>query len=234
LSDIFCSAADRNASLDSILKVGQSLACMDAFVTDIGAFYLGIQKAVGIDDKFDKIEGMTPDEQKSAYAAASAVFPSGIQDETAIRRMLTEVLPSASQKIYGAKCLGIHVEPFQKFVAECELYANLLQASQNLRKLKQGLATAGGSDSNLVVSIRRSVDAAKAKFTELGGSQEQVDKLTAWVANPKKDPIPQWLPGFLNRYYDSRRNLMKKIQERQAGAHDANILPAKVKPPVIE
>ncbi len=228
LSDIYNSASSRNASLDNILKVGQTLACMDAFAAQVGAFYASIQSVIGKDDKFASLQGLTAEEKKDLYKKASVYLPvEGIEDAT-------RILPEMHSQLDEAARLGIHVEPFRKFVAECELYADLLNASQNLRVLERDQLKVGGANPNLIIAIREAVDAAQKKFIGLGGSIEQVDRLKAWVANPKKDPVPPWLPGFLDRYYDSRRKVMKKVQERQAGAREVNTMPAKVKPPIVE
>ena len=74
---------------------------------------------------------------------------------------------------------------------------------------------------------------SKEKFMQLGGTEEQVDRLYGWVAKSQKDPVPPWMPGFLTRYYKMRNNTMRRMKIRQkAAANDARTAPAKVKPPV--
>lgn len=234
LSDIFASASDRAASLDNILKIGQVLGTMDEFAAQVGAFYLSIQRAVKRDDKFDLIEGLQPDEKKEVLKRVEDLTPVRANDTKPFPKILEDLIPEMNAQLESAKSLGVHVEPFQKFAAECELYANLLYASQNLQKLERGFTSVNNSDTSLITQIRESVDRAQRKFIDLGGTQDQMDKLKAWVANPKKDPIPNWLPGFLTRYYTSRANVMQKVQDRQAGVTQVNTMPVEVKPPVSD
>ncbi|MCE9507550.1 MAG: hypothetical protein K8R48_04440 [Alphaproteobacteria bacterium] len=232
LSDIFNSASKPNASLDDILKVGKSLACMDLFAAQIGAFYLGIQKVLGKNEKFDKIESLSLEDRKAVYQKSNGLLPSGGQ--LTISEILSEFLPQAKEQLEEAKQLGIHIEPFQKHLAECELYAHLLDASQNLKQLKESMLSVNGANANALVSIQESVKAAKDKFVQLGGTMENFDKLQAWVANDKKETIPAWVSTWLDRYYDQRQKAMKKVQERRAGVREVNTMSAKVKPPLTE
>jgi len=231
LSDLFATASDRAASLNNILKIAESLSIMDGFANQVGSFYLAIQKAVKSDEKFDKIDGLTPAEKEEALRRAQKDV-SGLNPDNAFRRILGDIIPEMNATLESAKRVGVHVEPFQKFTAECELYTNLLFASQNLAKLERGFVSANNSDTSLITQIRESVDKAQRKFTELGGTQDQMDKLKAWVANPKKDPIPGWVPGFLDRYYTSRGKVMGKVAERKAGVSAVNTMSTSVKPPV--
>jgi hypothetical protein len=234
LSDIFATASDRAASLDNILKIAQVLNTMDDFALQVGAFYLSIQRAIGRDDKYDRIEGLQPDEKKDILARAQGLTSVQAGDSQAFPKILQSVVPAMNQSLEAAKALGVHTEPFQKFSAECELYANLLYASQNLKKLEAGFVNTSNSDTNLLTEIRQSVDNAQKKFTELGGSQDQMDKLKAWVANPKKDPIPGWVPGFLTRYYESRARVMQKVQSRSADLVSVETMSVDVKPPITD
>ena len=234
LSDIFATASDRAASFDNILKIGQVLSAMDEFASQVGAFYLSIQRAINKDDKFDRIEGLQPEEKAEVLSHAEGLTPVRKNDAKPFPKIIENLIPQMNAQLETAKSLGVHVEPFQKFAAECELYANLLYASQNLAKLEKGFVSVNNSDSNLITQIRESVDKAQRKFLDLGGTQEQMDKLKAWVANPKKDPIPNWLPGFLTRYYESRGKVMQKVQDRQAGVSQVNTMSVDVKPPVTD
>jgi hypothetical protein len=234
LSDIFATASDRAASLDNILKIGQVLSTMDEFASQVGAFYLSIQRALNRDDKFDRIEGLQPEEKKDVLTRAEDFVTVRKDDAKPFPKIIDDLIPQMNAQLESAKNLGVHVEPFQKFAAECELYANLLYASQNLAKLERGFVSVNNSDANLITQIRDSVDKAQRKFIDLGGTQEQMDKLKAWVANPKKDPIPNWLPGFLTRYYESRGKVMQRVQDRQAGISQVNTMSVDVKPPVTD
>ena len=259
LSDLFATASDRAASLDNILKIGQVLGTMDGFADQVGGFYVAIQQALKESvtelkgsarkeeaERFDKalaniashadfarIEGLSPDEKADAVQRAKDNAPSG-RGSNGFRKILDNLIPQMNQNLDDAKSLGVHVEPFQKFAAELELYTNLLYASQNLAKLERGFASASNSDTNLITEIRQSVDRAQKKFSDLGGTQDQMDKLKAWVANPNKDPIPGWVPGFLTRYYTSRGNVMAKVQDRQAGLRQVATMSVDVKPPVTD
>lgn len=258
LSDLFATASDRAASLDNILKIGQVLGTMDGFADQVGGFYVAIQQALKESvtelkgsarkdeaERFDKalanlashadfarVEGLSPDEKADAVQRARDNAPSGRGN--GFRKILDNLIPQMNENLDEAKSLGVHVEPFQKFAAELELYTNLLYASQNLAKLERGFASASNSDTNLITEIRQSVDRAQKKFSDLGGTQDQMDKLKAWVANPNKDPIPGWVPGFLTRYYTSRGNVMAKVQDRQAGLRQVNTMSVDVKPPVTD
>ena len=234
LSDIFATASDRAATLDNILKIGQVLSTMDDFASQVGAFYLSIQRAVDRDDKFDRIDGLQPEEKKEVLERAEGLTPVRKNDAKPFPKIIDGLIPQMNAKLEEAKNLGVHVEPFQKFAAECEVYANLLYASQNRAKLERSFVSANNSDSNLITQIRDSVDKAQKKFLELGGTQEQMDKLKAWAADSKKDPIPKWLPGFLTRYYEARAKVMQKVQDRQAGVTQVNTMSVEVKPPVTD
>lgn len=263
LSDLFATASDRVSSLDNILKIGQVLSTMDNFATQVGAFYLAIQKAtndsyVGMRNsadprrkdeiekldasianlathgKFARIEGLTPEEKEDILNNAKGLVPSGMNEKNGFRKIIEEIIPDMYSSLESVKAQGVHVEPFQKFTAELELYANLLYASQNLAKLERGFASVSNSDTSLITEIRQSVDRAQKKFLDLGGTQDQMVKLKAWVANPKKDPIPGWVPGFLTRYYTSRAKVMQKVQDRQAGLTQVNTMTTEVKPPVTD
>ncbi len=263
LSDLFATASDRTSSLDSILKIGQVLSTMDDFASQVGGFYLAIQKALkdstgsmranadsrrtdeiarldrALADlethaKFERIEGLTPDEKADALERSKRYIPQGMNDKNGFRKIIEELIPQMNQRLETVKALGVHVEPFQKFTAELELYANLVHASQNLGKLERGFSSVSNSDTSLITEIRQSTDRAFKKFLELGGTNEQMDKLHAWVANPKKDPIPNWVPGFLTRYYTARSKVMQKVQDRQASVRQVATLPVEVKPPVTD
>jgi hypothetical protein len=234
LSDIFASASNRAATLDNILKIGQVLSTMDEFATQVGAFYLSVQRAINREDNFDRIEGLQPEEKKEVLSRAEDLVTVRKNDAKPFPKILDNLVPQMNAKLEAAKNLGVHVEPFQKFAAECELYANLLYASQNLAKLEKGFVSVNNTDANLITQIRESVDRAQRKFLDLGGTQEQMDKIKAWVANPKKDPIPNWLPGFLTRYYESRAKVMQKVADRQAGVSQVNTMTVDVKPPVSD
>lgn len=233
LGDLFNTASDRAASLDNILKIGQVLVTMDKFATQVGSLYLAAQVALGTDDGFDKIAGLEPAEKKKILSTAKSQMP-GMDSDDACDMALRYIIPEMKETLEEAKGLGVHVEPFAKFTAECELYMNLLNASQSLSRLEQGFVSASNSNTDLITTIRQSVDKAQKSFAELGGTQEQTDKLKAWVANTSKDSMPGWLPGFLNRYYESRGNVMQKVQQRKAGATQVKVLPAAVKPPVTD
>jgi len=232
LTDLMVTASDRAATLDNILKIGQVLNTMDEFAAQVGAFYLAIQKGVKRDEKFDRIEGLKPEEKNATIARAQTFLPSNLNENNAFPKILEQILPQMNQQLQAAKQLGVHVEPFQKFAAECEIYANLLYASRNRGKLEQGFVNVNNTDANLITEIRASVDRANKKFLELGGTKEQMDKLQAWVADTKKDPVPNWLPGFLTRYYTERAKVMQKVQDRNAGVRHVATMPVDVKPPV--
>lgn len=233
LSDIFSSHADKNASLDQLLNIGKVLIAMDQFAVHVGAAYLAAQVAAGKDDGFDRIEGLTAEDKKKIFKQAKDSMPS-MDGDNAAKKALRDIIPAMNEKLEEAADLGVHVEPFQKFSAEMELYFNLVHASKNRSRLMQDVMSPSNADGNMITDIVRSVEQAQRKFNDLGGSQEQMDKLKAWVVSPNKDQIPGWVPGFLTRYYTSRGKIMEKVQQRRAGATQVKVLPAEVKPPVSD
>lgn len=233
LSDIYHSAASPTASLEAKLKVGQVLSVMDTFTAQVGAFYLGIQQLTGLETGYEKIDGLQPDEKKEFLKAAKSILKRNSADSKPdFEDLIENIIPMMNGELDRAEKLGVHVDPFRKFAAECDLYANLLHASQNLQLLEKSTLSASNINTSLITQIRESVDAAQRTFTALGGTQEQMDRLKAWVVNPKKDAIPGWLPGFMSRYYTARANVMDRIQNRKAGMSALTTMSETVKPSV--
>ncbi|MBI3440249.1 MAG: hypothetical protein HY052_00305 [Proteobacteria bacterium] len=233
LSDIYNSAAAPGASLDDILKVGQALTYLDAFALDLGAFYLGLQRILNKDDQFAQMKTLTKEEKVKIYDKASGFLRAN--DSGTLSDLLEYILPLADSQLDQAKACGVHVEPFQKHIAECELYVRLLKASQNLSRYKSSLQSPHGADAGALADIQDSVRKAKEKFTQLGGTAEHFDRLQAWVANNQKEVIPPWLVTWFDRYYDQRQKTMKAVQERQANAvRNVKTMSVKVKPPIVE
>lgn len=231
LSDIFNSKAEPNASLDNIIKVGRALAAIDPFTAAMGAFYLGIQKVLGKNDGYNAIESLSPEDKKAVLAKAKEILPS---DASSIQDLVSDVLPQAREYLDQADSIGVHTEPFRKHLAEVELYASLLNASQCFKKLKSSIVSAQGADAQALVGIQEWVSKAKNQYLDLGGPIETFDRLQAWVANDNKDTIPGWIPKWIDRYYDQRQKAMKKVQERQLNVREVNVIGAKVKPPIVE
>ena len=226
LSDIFSTSSARAATLDGIIRMGECLSFMDGFATDIATFYMSIQKMLGQKETLDSLDGMTADERKTVSKQAASSVEGSYDD------ILRYILPAASEKLEQAEKLGVHVEPFNKFVAECEVYLHMLNASIRLPKLEASLNSINNSDMDQVIKIQRSMQQAENTFKRLGGTEEQVDQLKAWVANPSKESIPAWLPGFLNRYYTSRNKVMANVQSRNAKLRDVALMSSQVKPAV--
>ena len=226
LSDIFSTSSARAATLDGIIRMGECLSVMDGFAADIATFYMSIQKMLGQKETLDGLDGMTADERKAVTKQAAGSVEGSYDD------ILRYILPAAAEKLEQAEKLGVHVEPFNKFVAECEVYLHMLNASIRLPKLEASLHSINNSDMDQVIKIQRSMQQAEQAFKRLGGTEEQVDQLKAWVANQSKDNIPGWLPGFLNRYYTSRSKVMANVQARNAKLRDVALMAATVKPPV--
>lgn len=231
LSDIFNSSSATGASLDDVLKVGQALACLDKFAECMGAFYVGIQKILNKDDKFDKIQCLTEAEKKNLYKAADKLLNTESPD---LYGLLNGELRRAAEQLIGAKALGVHVEPFQKHLAECELYVHLLEASMNLSKYRASLQSPHGTDLYSLTKIQQAVKAAQGKFVDLGGTAEHFDRLQAWVANDKKEVIPPWVVTWFDRYYDQRQKTMKRVQAGQSTGRAVETMSVKVKPPIVE
>lgn len=229
LSDIYNAASGGQATLDSLLKAGEMLAELDSFASYMVAFYLGVQKCLQRNDKLDKIQGLSSEERGALYKRGAGILAAS--GGSKISEMLSWLLPDAAMILEGAKEGGVHVEPFQKHLAECELYAHLLNASQNRSKFQASLQSATGADTSALADARSAIKKAQDKFIQLGGTLERFDRLQEWVANDKKELIPAGLTGFLERYYTARRRTMKAIQDKKSSAlRDANTMPVKVKP----
>ncbi len=226
LSDIFSTSSARAASLEGIIRMGQCLSVMDEFATQIAAFYLSVQKMLKQTPSLDAIEGLAAQERKTVLRGAE-------QESTKdYEQIVDDLLPRALDLLDTAKEHGVHVEPFEKFVAECEVYVHMLNASIRLPQLEKSLYSASQSDVHQIVEIQQSMQKAQKKFIELGGGEEQVDQLKAWVANTEKTSVPTWLPGFLTRYYTSRSKVMANVQARNARMRDVTLMAASVKPPL--
>ncbi len=226
LSDIYNAASGREATLENLLKAGEILAHLDSFAEHMAAFYLGIQQRLKLNDKLDKIQSLSPAEKERQYKSARNVLQYASGGWGALG-----VLSRAAAPLEQAKQLGAHVEPFEKHLAECELYAHLLDASINRSAFQASLESPNGADTHALQNVRESVKKAQDKFLLLGGTAEHFDRLQAWVANDKKEMIPSWVTRFLDRYYDARRRSMVKIQERKSSmVRDVNTMSAKVKP----
>ncbi len=226
LSEIFFSSASpKNATLDNVIKMGKCLSEMDKFAVEIGAFYLTIQKALGLKASFDLVEGLDADNRTKVMALAAKSAGSDFDDAA-------ELLENAQEMLSEVEELGVYAEPFSKFVAECVVYTHMLKASVLLPKLYSGINTVSNNDISVITEIQESVEQAQRAFMRIGGSQEKMDRLKAWIANPEKDKIPSWMPGFLTRYYTSRGKVMEQINARRANMRDVSLLPADVKPPI--
>lgn len=246
LSDIFNTAIQPQGSLDAKLKIGQVLSLMDEFTVQISGVYLGVQKMLRLDGNLEGVAWLSPAD-RAEFGKMAERLVSGVNETNAYKHLTGTLLPRASEILTQVKALGVHTEPFQKFVAECDLYVNLVHAAQNVGRLNEAMMRPNGSDGNLLVQIRESVDRAQAKFIDLGGTEEKMDKLKSWVANysrAEKDPakdlekrqkmLPPWLAGFMSRYYERRSSIMKRVQERNAGLTQVKLLPAEVKPGVTD
>lgn len=247
VSDIFNMAAKPDASLDDKLKIGQVISIMDRFAVEIGAVYLAIRTALKLDESMDRVAWLSPEDRKDLQERAKDSYGWNVSEKNACEVITKGILPRANELLKQAQGLGVHTEPFEKFVAECDLYAHLVYAAQNLAKLEKGFVNANNADIGLITEIRNSVDKAQTKFLDLGGTQEQMDKLKAWVAmysreekdaesskKTRENMIPAWLPSFMSRYYERRSDIMKKVQERNAGLRQIKAMSTQVKPPVTD
>ncbi len=230
LSDMAETISDRSTTLDRLLQVGEILSDMDKFATYIGAFYLSVQKSLAQPGSFEKIGGLDPAEKEQFLGKADRLL--GKYSDRHVE--MIDILDEATEYLDQIEEKGVHIEPFKKFAAECEVYAYLLNASQKRLQLEQGFVSANNNTTNLIVEIRKSVDMAREKFMELGGTQEQMDKLNGWVASRNKDSIPGWLPGFLTRYYESRGKIMQTVQDRKQALQKVKTMTATVKPPLLD
>lgn len=227
LSEIFSTTSARPGSLDSIIKMGECLSVMDDFAVGIAAFYLGIQKMVGGKPTLDAVEGLTEEERKAVTRKAADFVREGYDRLYKQLRGLYDVLAQA-------KSLDVHTEPFEKFVAECEVYLHILNASMELPGLESSMHSASNADVDAIIRIKNSVENATRAFVRLGGTEEQMDRIKAWIANQHKEEIPGWLPGFLTRYYTSRSKVMGKVQARNAQQRDVALMAAQVKPALAD
>lgn len=228
LSDIFASSSTRPATLDGILRMGECLDIMDSFASDIGAFYCSVQTMLGKQAFLTGVEGLDSETGKNVLAQVRAKHCKSYE---LIKR---DLLPMAASRLDKAEEKGVHVEPFRKFLAECEVYVHMLNSSIKLPQLEKSFASPSQADANLITEIQRSMALAQEKFRELGGSEEKMDQIKAWIANPDKDDVPAWLPGFLTRYYTARAKVMVKVQARTAQQRDVTLMSTEVKPPLTD
>lgn len=227
LSEIFSTSSARLGTLDAVIKMGECLSVMDDFAVGIAAFYLGVQKMTGRAASFDAVEGLTADEKKAVLTKAKEW-----RNDT--YGNLIKLVSTQNAHLHEAKHLGVHTEPFEKFLAECEVYLHMLNASLQLPQLEQSMYSASNADVDAIIRIKESVERAAAKFISLGGTEEQMDRIKAWIANQDKEQVPGWLPGFLTRYYTARGKVMAKVQARNAQARDVATMPAEVKPALTD
>jgi hypothetical protein len=221
LSDMFNTTAAPSAKLDNYLKATKVLLAMDDVVTAVGAFYLNIQRGLKQDDNFEKLTSLSAAEKSDFYQKANKLQKSGETE-----------LVQAKEKLQIAKNLGVHTEPFNKFIAECEVYSYLLLAALRYQKI-QGLGVALDSDTiDHISGIESATKEAEKIFLELGGSSTQVDKLKAWVTDPNKELIPPSIPSFINRYHDDRKKIVSKLDRNEEATRAAKLVPASVKPPL--
>lgn len=226
LSDIFSTSSARPGTLDGIIRMGECLSVMDEFVIRIGAFYLSVHDMLGEKASFDGIEGLEEDEKKAIFKMAER------HKEGSYGHVINYLLPEAQELLEKARDKGVHTEPFEKFLGECEVYVHMLNASLRLPQMESRMYSASNTDIRIITEIKDSILSAKKRFLQLGGTEEQMDKLTAWIANPNKQPVPGWMSGFLNRYYTSRSKVMAKVQARNAKLNDVALMTAQVKPPL--
>lgn len=149
--------------------------------------------------------------------------------------IIDDIIPQMNSILDEAAEMGANVEPFRKHAAECELFAHLQKAALNRSKLEKAFLQASigdSADAKFVANVRRATEAAAGKFYQLGGTQDKMTKLKAFVADPKNDKaIPEWIPGFVTRYYVQRAKAVEEVKTRQKNlARDVQTLPHEVKP----
>lgn len=230
LSEVFFSSASpRTATLDNVIKMGKCLSQMDKFALEMGAFYLTIQKALGMKANFDLVQGLDTDNQAKVVALAAKKSGSDFDDAL-------ELLDEASDTLSNVARLGVYTEPFAKTLAECVVYTQMLKASVLLPKLFSGINTVSNNDISFITEIEQAVESAQEAFITLCGdrksAEQRMDRLKAWIADPEKEKIPSWIPGFLTRYYTTRGNVMEQVNARRANMNDVSLLPADVRPPL--
>lgn len=226
LSDLFTAAADKNSSLERFLTVRQSLGLMDQFALNMCAFYLSVQKDLKLDDGLSEIQAL-PEEAKKEIAQRAKF--------SADKNSREVLLKSASFKLSEAKAQGAYVEPFEKHLKECELYNLLLTVVLERQRLTQNTRLPYSDVSASIASIQESVRVAKEKFIELGGREENYDRLQAWVSTDQSKHVPPFMVAWINRYYDVRARVMKKLDERENAlrGQDLAVMATEVKPPLL-
>ena len=226
ISELFGRSADPFAArLDRVLQAGEAMSSMDKFASLIGAFYLGVQVLLKQEVSYDAIKGLSVDDRNRLLREANNILTS---DSPVDIKSQLRLLKKAEDILKSAESAGVHTEPFQKMIGECVLYTHLLNAKITLPGLEESLKQVNSADIRLAAEIRESIARAEQEFIRLGGTAATFDKLKYSVH--KSDVIPEYIPQFISRYYDTRGKVFQRIQERKAGMAQVKTLAAEVRP----
>ncbi len=228
LSDIFNSVSGTELKFDTILKVLGTLAKTDRFAQNFGGFYLSLQEILGEKKDMSAITGFETEKELHDFSrAASDVYMENGRSNSfrGLRKQLNQMRGQLDDIEDG----GVYVEPFQKFLKEVEIYSYMLEAAVKKDILVSGMRDVVNQD--LIIEINEGVSNAIDGFTQMGGPQSRVDELKGWVMSNSAPRIPDFIPGFINRYYSKRNDIMKKVEKRDASAaQDVKTMAADVKP----
>jgi hypothetical protein len=206
--DVFNVAADKTSKLEDNMRAFALLKHMDDFAFHAGVFYLSMQKALGAETGFDGIRGMTPQFKKQLLdkSAAHTVGDFG--------SVLSSVVPKMTEVLEKCKAQNVkgYTEPFEKFVAECEMYVYMAKSDRLYRPIKAGAQNPGGVDMEALAEVRENVEKAKQKFMALGGSAKHAQAIESWVYNAEsKGSVNESIAEFLSRYYEAREKAVKRF-----------------------
>lgn len=228
LSDMFKDAAGRDLSISmmNLKKVSENLKYHDVFVLRMAAFYLDLQKKLGMKASLDEVEGVATNLKKEIFDLAIQRYSRSYPDFDSLFNSLNDAVDDLCQ----AEKEDIYVEPYLTHLAELEIYVRLLKGSGLVEKYHSNLSSPDPDIADFIDQAKESVDAAKEKFLKLGGTESNFDILESWVTKTGAQKIPHYIPGFISCYYAARDKMVEKVKANRMAEQSVKTVAADVKP----
>ena len=138
-----------------------------------------------------------------------------------------QYLAAANDCVNKIEKVGVHAEPYRKFVAHCELATHVIRAQVAMNAVKKSR----GDNTPMIEQIRDDVAKAEQKFRKIGATNGEVELLKAAVLKDTQPVMPAVVKDFISRYKSGRESIVKKLEARQKAANDPGaLLTAKNKP----